>query len=146
MTSTSVEFCDTNIIVYAYDRSAGEKRQVAMALLDRLWNARAGAVSIQVLQEVFVTLTRKCQPPLTPADARAIVADISTWRVVEPTTLDVLEAIDTAARWQISFWDGMLLVSARKVRASVVWSEDLTDGQDYGGVVVRNPLSPHRLA
>lgn len=136
----SAEFCDTNIMVYAYDRSADSKGDIARRLLARLWMSREGALSVQVLQELFVTLTRKTSPTLPPADARAIVSDLATWQVIEPTSGDVLGAIDAAVRWQVSFWDAMLLTTARKAQAGVLWSEDLNDGQDYDGVVVRNPF------
>jgi predicted nucleic acid-binding protein len=136
----SAEFCDTNVILYAYDTSAAEKREQARALLRRLWDSGEGAVSIQVLQELFVNLTRKIVPSLTITDAREIVADMATWQVVAPTSTDVLEAIDGAARWQVSFWDAMVLTTALKAGASVIWSEDLNDGQAYDGLVVRNPF------
>ncbi len=136
----SGEFCDTNVIVYAYDTSAGDKRTRARQLLERLWHSGDGVLSIQVLQELFVTLTRKLGPPLPGADARAIINDLATWRTVEPTPTDVLEAIDAALNWQLAFWDAMIVTAARKARADVLWSEDLNDGQAFGGTVVRNPF------
>lgn len=90
----SVEFCDSNIVVYAYDTSAGAKHERARDLLERLWTDGAGAASIQVLQELFVTLTRKIPRPLDVASARGIVSDLATWHIVRPTAVDVLTAID----------------------------------------------------
>jgi predicted nucleic acid-binding protein len=136
----SVEFCDTNILVYAYDTSAGGKRDRAKQLLERLWDSENGAVSIQILQELFVSLTRKVVRPLSRNDARTIVADMATWQVVIPTVDDVLAASDGTARWKISFWDAMVLVTASRADATVLWSEDLSDGQTYDGVVARNPF------
>jgi predicted nucleic acid-binding protein len=138
----TVEFCDTNVFVYAYDTTAGTKRPAAKRLLERLWESGEGAVSVQVLQELYVTLTRKSAPPLAPADARAVVEDLATWRVVEPSRRDVSEAIDGAQRWRTSFWDAMILTAAIKAGAAVVWSEDLNDGQSYDGTTVRNPFRP----
>jgi predicted nucleic acid-binding protein len=66
---------------------------------------------------------------------------MSTWQVIEPGRSDVLSAIDAAARWQVSFWDAMILTAAIRAGAATVWSEDLNDGQVYDGVVVRNPFS-----
>ena len=80
----SVEFCDTNIIVYAFDTTAGAKHERAKLLLERLWQESVGALSVQVLQELFVTLMRKVARPLDPASARAIVADLATWNLVQP--------------------------------------------------------------
>jgi len=136
----SGEFCDTNVLVYAYDRSAKDKRREAMRLVDRLWDSGTGVLSIQVLQEMFVSLTRKVSHPLSVPDARSVVADMATWRVIEPTRQDVLTAIDVAARWQISFWDAMVIAAAIKAETSVLWSEDLNAGQTYDGLVVRNPF------
>ena len=136
------EFCDPNVFVYAYDTIAGPKCPAAKRLLERLWDSGDGVVSVQVLQELYVTLTRKAAPPLAPADARAVVQDLATWRVVEPSRRDVLEAIDGAQRWRTSFWDAMILTAAIKAGAAVVWSEDLNDGQSYDGTTVRNPFRP----
>ena len=137
----SVEFCDTNVIIYAYDQSAGVKHRQARELLDRIWASRAGSLSLQVLQESYVTLTRKLSPAYTASEARAIVADLTTWpSVIEPTRLDVIGAIDRSASWRISFWDALILIAAKRARASVVWSEDLNDGQSYDDVLVQNPF------
>jgi predicted nucleic acid-binding protein len=137
----SAEFCDTNLVVYAYDSTAGAKREQALVLLDRLWKSGHGVISVQVLQELFVALTRKIPQPLSAADARNVVSDLAIWRVVEPRRSDVLTAIDGAVRWQVSFWDAMILTSAIRAGAGIVWSEDLNEGQPYDGVVVRNPFA-----
>jgi predicted nucleic acid-binding protein len=136
----TVEFCDTNILVYAYDVSAGEKHDLAQRLIENLWQSGNGVLSIQILQELFVSLTRKSSRPLPIADARAILSDLITWRVIEPTRHDVLAAIDNSSRWKVSFWDALILTAARRASASILWSEDLNHGQDYDGVVARNPF------
>lgn len=140
MSDDGIEFCDTNIFVYAYDISAGEKRRMAKDLLERVWTSSTGALSVQVLQELFVSLTRKASPPLQSPAARQIVEDLTAWKVVEPSGRDVLEAIDTCVRWGLSFWDAMIVTAARRAGASVLWSEDLKNGESYDGVVVRNPF------
>lgn len=137
----SAEFCDTNLLVYAYDSTAGAKRAQARAVLDRLWKSGDGVLSVQVLQELFVSLTRKLTEPLSFEDARGIVSDLATWRVVEPGRNDVLSAIDGANRWQISLWDAMILTAAIRAGAETVWSEDLNAGQSYDGTIVRNPFT-----
>jgi predicted nucleic acid-binding protein len=139
-TYTRAEFCDTNVLVYAYDQTAGPKWAHARQVVDRLWRERSGALSIQVLQEFYVTVTRRVTPPLSPEAARAVVEDLTTWQVVEPKARDVLDAIDGSARWRVSFWDAMLLVAANRAGVRVLWSEDLGDGQAYGSVTVRNPF------
>jgi len=141
----SAEFCDTNVIVYAYDVSAAPKRERARAILDRLWDSGDGVISVQVLQELFVSLTRKIPQPLPPEDARAMVADMASWRVVEPRSRDVVAAIDGAVRWHVSFWDAMIWNSAIRAGARTLWSEDLNDRQTYDGTTVSNPFrSPNQ--
>jgi predicted nucleic acid-binding protein len=87
------------------------------------------ATSVQVLQEVFVTLTRKIPRPLDVALARGIVSDLATWPVVRPGGSEVLAAIDGSARWRIAFWDAMIVVAAQRPGACLLWSEDLSDRQ-----------------
>jgi predicted nucleic acid-binding protein len=103
--------------------------------------SRNGALSVQVLQEFYVAVTRKAVPPLPPEQARAIVDRLTLWPIVEPTARDVLDAIDNSDRWRISFWDAMLLTAANKADAAVLWSEDLNPGQVYGRVTVQNPFA-----
>jgi predicted nucleic acid-binding protein len=144
----SVEFCDTNILVYARDAAAGVKHDRARLLVERLWRDQTGALSIQILQELYVSLTRKLSPAFDAESARPIVASLSTWQVVEPRAAHVLSAIDATSRWRVSFWDAMMLTAAHLAGARVVWSEDLNDGQSYDGLIVRNPLltdAPTRL-
>jgi predicted nucleic acid-binding protein len=138
----SVEFCDTNILVYAYDVTAGAKRELARALVERLWREQSGGLSIQVLQELFVTLTRKVNQPVDVATARTIVADLGAWQVVAPTLSDVLAAIDASVRWQLPFWDALIVTAAQRAGAHVLWSEDLNAGQRFNGLTVRDPLRP----
>lgn len=137
----SLEFCDTNVLVYAYGATGGHKWTLARELVDRLWLSRNGVLSIQVLQEFYVTITRGAVPSIAPQSARTIVDGLSLWAVVEPGVRDVLDAIDNRARWQISFWDAMILTAANKAGATALWSEDLNAGQVYGRVTVRNPFA-----
>lgn len=93
-----------------------------------------------MLQELFVTLARKVVRPADPSTARAIIADLATRQVVQPTTADVLAAIDASVRWQVSFWDAMILTAAQRAGAATVWSEDLHGRQTVDAVTVRNPF------
>jgi predicted nucleic acid-binding protein len=138
----SAEFCDTNVVVYAFDTTAGVKHERARQLLERLWTDGTGVVSIQVLQELFVTLTRKISRPLDYSTARGIVSDLATWQVIRPVEADLLAAIDATARWQISFWDAMIVTAAQRAGASIVWSEDLNLNATrvFEGVVIHDPF------
>jgi len=134
------QFLDTNVLVYAHDTSAGEKRDRAAFLVEQLASDADGALSVQVLQEFFLTVTSKLANPLSVHEAAAIVADLTTIETHSPTGVDVLGAIDIHARVQLSFWDAMVIRSASQPGCTVVWSEDLTAGETYEGVEVRNPF------
>ncbi|TCJ20267.1 PIN domain-containing protein [Rubrobacter taiwanensis] len=134
-------FVDTNLFIYAYDESAGEKRERARALVAQGWEQRRGCVSVQVLQELYANLTRKVAKPLPPERARQIVQRLLRWRVHTPPPEEVLRAIDLHRQADISFWDAMILTSARSLGCKALYSEDLNAGQSYGGVVVINPFA-----
>ena len=134
------EFVDTNILVYAYDRTAASKFERARELMERLWDTGEGVVSTQVLEEFYVSVTRKIPQPLKPEGAREIVADLGTWRVALLEVPDVLKASRLSERFGVSFWDGLILAAAQKEDAKIVWSEDFSHGQNYDGVTVRNPF------
>jgi predicted nucleic acid-binding protein len=141
----SGEFVDTNILVYAHDTSAGDKRRLASDLVVRVARARSGMLSIQVLVELLVTVTRKIPHPLLMAEAIEIVDDLSTWKVHEPRAGDVTAAARIAVRYGISVWDAMIVHAAAELGASVLWSEDLSHGQLYEGVQVQSPFEAHSL-
>lgn len=134
-------FVDSNVLVYAHDEGSGEKFDRAQALVRRLWDDRTACVSVQVLQELFVTLTRKLPTPVDPAEARAAVEDFARWTVHRPGPVDVLAAIDISERARISFWDAMIVQSSIALGCDVLYSEDLNAGQRYDGVVVVDPFA-----
>jgi predicted nucleic acid-binding protein len=133
-------FVDTNILVYAHDTSAGGKQERARALVEQLWNTRDGCLSIQILQEFFVSVTRKIPKPLETAAAKEIIADLSLWYVHVPEADDVLGAISLHQQTGISFWDAMMVRSAIEIGCEVIYSEDLNHGQRYDGARVENPF------
>ena len=136
----SRQFVDTNVVVYAHDETAGPKRERARTLLEDLWSARAGCLSVQVLQEVYVTLTAKVPRPVEAGTAAAIVSDLSRWHIHVPGSADVLGAIALHRRHRISFRDAMIVWSAQQLGCTTLWSEDLSPGQTYDGLRVRNPF------
>ncbi len=135
------QFLDTNVLIYAHDLTSGDKHKKADALLQELWHSDEGCLSIQVLQEFYVNITRKIASPLTPELAIQIITALSTWQVHSPKVSDLTDAARLQARYQISFWDAMILVSARQLGCQTLWSEDLSAGQDYEGITVRNPFA-----
>jgi predicted nucleic acid-binding protein len=138
--SGSRQFVDTNVLVYAHDVTAGEKHKDARALIEDLWRTREGCVSVQVLQEFFVTTTRKIPKPLDTSVAVRIINDLARWHVHAPITSDVLAAIDIHDRTGASFWDAMILRSAKELGCKTLHSEDLNSGQIYEGILVQNPF------
>ena len=100
-------------------------------------------MSVQVLQEFFVTVTKKVAKPLPVADATARIREFAVWRVFAPTADDVLTAVGVHTQTKISFWDAMIVLAAAESGCDVLWTEDLTDGQTLRGVRIRNPFADH---
>jgi predicted nucleic acid-binding protein len=97
-------------------------------------------VSTHILQELVVNLRRKTRQPLDAKAIRDIITDYLSWHVVANDGDSILEALDVQERYQISFWDALVIQAARVSGAEVLYSEDLSDGQLYGSVQVINPL------
>jgi predicted nucleic acid-binding protein len=135
------EFVDANVLVYAFDASAGGKHDTARRLLDRLWASATGVVSIQILQEFFVTVTRKVPRPLAIGEAADRVRELAAWRVFAPTIDDVMGAIDIHKQARIGFWDAMVVRAAAESGCEMLWTEDLADGRRFQGVLIRNPFA-----
>ena len=139
MTAAKV-FVDTNVIVYAYDSTAGRKRETAAALLGDLWDSGLGTLSTQVLEEFFMVVTRKIPNPLPAGTARGIVVDLLAWDVVTITGDTIMEAIDLHLKRKLSFWDSLILCSAAKAGAGLLLTEDFSDGQVIEGLKIHNPF------
>lgn len=132
------QFLDTNVLLYAYDIDAGEKRAVASRLVaSALREPACTAISVQVLQEFFVNFTRSGQSDQTAA---TLVDDFSAWKIVANTHELFLEGLHDKARWQLSLWDAMIVAAARQAGAPVLYTEDLNHGQHYGSVQAINPF------
>ncbi len=135
------QFVDTNVVIYAYDIHAGAKHNAARALMNNLWRSQTGCLSIQVLQEFYVNITQKIAAPVDVATATQIIRDLSDWTVYAPVPKDVIDAIRVQQRYQLSFWDAMIVWSAARLGCAILWSEDLNPGQMYEGVRVQNPFA-----
>lgn len=133
-------FLDTNIIIYAYDKSAGKKHEVAQKIVLDLWDSDLGILSTQVLQEFFVSVTKKVSKPLDIRLARQIVTDLMIWDVIVNDGESILEAIEIHSRHSYSFWDSMIIQAAIKGGAMLLLSEDFSDGKIINGVEIRNPF------
>jgi predicted nucleic acid-binding protein len=133
-------FVDTNILIYAHDRSGGFKYERARDLVERLWISGQGVLSTQVLQELCINLRRKIARPLPVEEVRRIIQDYLTWEIVVNTPGSVLQALEIEVRYKTSFWDALVLQAAESSGAAVLYSEDLAAGQKYGPIHVINPL------
>ncbi len=133
-------FLDTNILVYAHDDGAPEKKAKAQALiLDGLRSGKT-VISTQVLSEFYVTVTRKIKIPMSIEQARREIDLLSNMETADVDIATIRRAIDMQDRWKINYWDGLILAAAEQADCAVVFSEDLADGQSYGDITVRNPL------
>ena len=134
-------FVDTNLLVYAHDRSSGVKKDLAIELVDRLWKEKRGVISSQVLQEFAVAERRNVLNALSRRDVTRIIDDLRDWEIVLNNTASVVGALEIEGRYRISFWDALILRSAEISGATILYSEDLSHGQMYGNVRVVNPFA-----
>jgi predicted nucleic acid-binding protein len=133
-------FVDTNVLIYAHDLDAGLKHDRAAAIIADLWEKENGIISVQVLQEFYVNVTRKIARPMTPAAARGIIRNYLAWRVEPNEPSAVLLASEIGERNRISFWDALIVASAARSGADRILSEDLNHGQVIEGIRIENPF------
>jgi predicted nucleic acid-binding protein len=131
-------FFDTNVIIYADDRSAPAKQRRALELLAEHRRAGTGIVSLQVLQEYFVTATRKLH--VEPSVARRKVELLAEFEVAIPQVADVLAAIDFHRLHGFSFWDALIVRMAQQAGCRVLFSEDMQSARQVEGLQVVNPF------
>lgn len=132
-------FVDTNVLIYAHDIDAGEKQQIAKGVLRELWAERTGVLSMQVLQEFYINVTRKIASPLPKEMARLVVTSYAIW-CAETTPAEIAAAFRIEDESQIGFWDALIVSAAEKSGASRILSEDLNAGQRISGILVVNPF------
>lgn len=135
-------FVDTNVLVYAFDKSNSPKKAIAQRLLNELMEEDRLRLSTQVLQELFVTLTRKVSRGCTSEQALAVLDDLAAWPLTVLDYAAIRAAIRLADQAQLSFWDALIVAAAARAGATVLYTEDLNDGQEILGVRIRNPFTP----
>ena len=131
-------FFDTNVLVYADDKAALEKQRRAIELVAEHRRAKTGVLSLQVLQEYFVTVTRKLK--VDAKIARRKVELLAEFDVVVPDLDDILAAIDLHRLHAFSFWDAMVVRTAKEAGCTVLLSEDIQSGLAIDGVRIVNPF------
>lgn len=139
-TTASRDFLDANILVYAHDPSDQRKQAVAQNLLTDAIANDTGALSAQVLGEFFNTATRRLPNRLSVEEAMQVIEQVSVLPVVALDLELVRRAVSTSQRYQISYWDGLIIAAAERAGCARVFTEDLNDGQAYYGVVAINPF------
>ena len=133
---------DTNVLVYAYDRSEPQKQRRALEVLDRLAVSRVGVISTQVLAEFFVAVTCEIETPLSVSEAYVRVENyLQAWTVLNLTGMIVLEAARGVREHQFNFWDAQIWAAARLNQIPIVFSEDFNVGTVTEGVHFVNPFS-----
>lgn len=133
-------FVDTNILLYAYDREAGEKHEKARKAVVELWENNGGVLSAQVLEEFYVNVTRKIPKPLTKKQGLELISHYLSWDTVSIHGGMVAEAAQLEERAKISFWDALIVVSAQRSGARLLLTEDFQAGRKFGDLAVKNPF------
>lgn len=133
-------FFDTNVLVYLFDEDSPEKQSRARDLFNE--QARAGQVvlSPQVLQEFYVTVTRKLARSVSPEDALAAVTQLTSFPLVPVDGATVLRAIRLHQKDSLSFWDALVIQAALEGNCVRVFSEDMQNGRRFGNLVIENPF------
>jgi predicted nucleic acid-binding protein len=141
---TARVFVDTNVLVYQLDPRKRDKQVRARSWLDHLWETHSGRISFQVLQEFYVTVTRKLDPGLDPETARKLVRALWAWQPVSVDERSFVVAWGIQDRFRLSWWDALIVAAARLADCSYLLTEDLQHGQDLEGLRVIDPfqLSP----
>lgn len=132
-------FFDTNVLVYVFDRTDSTKQSTAQELVTVHMSARDMVISTQVLQELYVTLTRKKH--LSAADALEVVTTFAQERTVPASADLVLRGLALGQQAQLSAWDGLIVQSALDAGCTTLYSEDFQDGMRFGALTVRNPFA-----
>ena len=134
-------FVDTNILVYFRDSSEQRKQSLASEYLSQLWDNKNGYISFQVLSEYFVTVTKKIKFPITVANAWSDIEHLATWKPIS-IDFEVLRVAHQAFQsYSLSWWDSLIIASAKVGRCKSILSEDFSTEKDYLGVNVINPFS-----
>jgi predicted nucleic acid-binding protein len=133
-------FVDTNVLVYAHDLDAGEKHEIAAGIISDLWESGNGVISTQVLQELYVTLTKKVPSPPKKSQVRRILNNYLAWELAVNNGETILQASEIEESHNISFWDALIVSAAYSKNAAILLTEDLNEGQLIEGITIVNPF------
>ena len=136
-----ISFVDTNVLVYALAADDTKRSPVAQKLVRELMAAQVFQTSTQVLQELYVTLTRKVRTPMTPEQALRYLDQIAVWPVAVVDYGALRDAVELSKNAMVSFWDALVLVAAARSGAKRLYTEVLQDGQTMLGIEIVNPFA-----
>ena len=135
---TAPQFADTNLLIYAFDRTEPEKQERAREWLDTLWRTHEGRVSYQVLSEFYAVCARKLIAD-TPT-ARNLITGLMEWQPATPGPSQMRRAWTLQDHYSLSWWDALVVASAKEQGCGYLLTEDLQEGQDFEGMIVINPF------
>jgi predicted nucleic acid-binding protein len=133
-------FVDTNILVYAHTPTEVRKYSIAKDLIDDLWQSCRGVLSAQVLQEFCCVLTRKMRPPRSVPDTVKRARNFLDWRIVSGTAELAIGALEISSSHHLSYWDALIIGAAQSAQCTILYTEDLNHGQQFGSLRVVNPF------
>jgi len=133
-------FLDANILVYAHDKDAGEKHSIAVEIVRDLWEKKSGVLSNQILQELYVGITKKILKPIAKAEAREVLRAYTCWSIREISPMSIIRAAEIEEKHRISFWDALVIIAAYEAKCEKILTEDLNSGQVIEGVLIENPF------
>jgi predicted nucleic acid-binding protein len=132
-------FLDANILIYAQDQDSPDKQRRSREVIAALADSGAGVISTQVLQEYYVTVTRKLG--VAPLAAKSVLQTFKIFEMVQASPDLIDDAIDCSVLNTVSFWDALIIAAAASSGCAIVYSEDLNPGQTIQGVRIENPLA-----
>ena len=136
----TLDFIDTNVLVYVRDRTDANKQGLAAEWMAALWETRRGRLSWQVLQEYYLNMTTKLSQPRDPEAVREDIVSLGSWHPVGPDG-EVLElAWKVQDRFGMSWWDALIVAAAIPSGCRWLLTEDLQDGQNIMGLTVVSPF------
>ena len=137
---TAAVFVDTNVLVYRRYRGDQDKNEKALEWIEYLWRARLGRLSVQVLQEFYITVTQRLDPKLPKETARHDVRDFASWRPVISDTKLIADAWSIQDRFKTSWWDSLIIAAAHSASCRYLLSEDFQNNQAFDDLEVVNPF------
>ena len=135
---TSKVFIDTNILIYALDSADKKKQKKAQAAIKECANNNNGTISTQILQEFFVTATKKLG--FDAVTIKTIARTFSRFEIITVSPSIIESAIDCSVINKLSFWDSLMISTAESARCTQLLTEDLTHNQHIQTVTIKNPF------